>query len=67
MAIYTMVKNNTFNGVPLPAIMLNDCDGNLKELRRFGYSDFKSRLGCRALRTKCEKVKKVRLHEDAKY
>lgn len=45
MAIYTMVKNNTFNGVPLPAIMLNDCDGNLKELRRFGYSDFKSRLG----------------------
>ncbi|HZK29067.1 MAG TPA: carboxynorspermidine decarboxylase, partial [Clostridia bacterium] len=45
MAIYTMVKNNTFNGIPLPTIMLNDLSGNLRTLRRFGYSDFKNRLG----------------------
>ena len=44
MAIYTMVKNNTFNGMPLPAIVLKRSDGSLKTLRRFGYEDFKSRL-----------------------
>lgn len=45
MAIYTMVKNNTFNGIPLPAIALLERDGDVKLLRRFGYNDFKSRLG----------------------
>lgn len=44
MAIYSMVKNNTFNGMPLPAIMLLKADGNVEELRSFGYSDFKERL-----------------------
>ena len=44
MAIYTMVKNNTFNGMPLPAIVLKKSDGSLKTLRRFGYEDFKNRL-----------------------
>ena len=44
MAIYTMVKNNTFNGMPLPSIVLRQRDGSLKTLRTFGYLDFKSRL-----------------------
>lgn len=44
MAIYTMVKNNTFNGVPLPAIALRRIDGNCEIIRRFGYEDFKGRL-----------------------
>ncbi len=44
MAIYSMVKNNTFNGMPLPAIMLLKEDGSVTELRKFGYEDFRSRL-----------------------
>ena len=44
MAIYTMVKNNTFNGIPLPSIVLRRKDGTLRTLRTFGYGDFKSRL-----------------------
>lgn len=44
MAIYSMVKNNTFNGMPLPSILLRKSDGNLVNLRTFGYEDFKSRL-----------------------
>lgn len=45
MAIYTMVKNNTFNGIPLPAIAVRDGSGQVRILKRFGYQDFKSRLG----------------------
>ena len=45
MAIYTMVKNNTFNGMPLPSIVLREKGGGLRVLRKFGYRDFKSRLG----------------------
>ncbi len=44
MAIYSMVKNNTFNGMPLPEIMLLDKSGRLITLRKFGYEDFKNRL-----------------------
>lgn len=44
MAIYSMVKNNTFNGMPLPSIFLRKIDGELMTLREFGYEDFKSRL-----------------------
>ncbi len=44
MAIYTMVKNNTFNGMPLPSIVLKTADGTYKTVRSFGYEDFKSRL-----------------------
>ena len=44
MAIYTMVKNNTFNGMPLPAICAAHEDGTLTIVRRFGYEDFKMRL-----------------------
>jgi carboxynorspermidine decarboxylase len=44
MAIYSMVKNNTFNGMPLPAILLLKENGDVTELRRFGYEDFRGRL-----------------------
>lgn len=47
MAIYTTCKNNTFNGMPLPAIWTRAQDGVCRELVHFGYSDFKSRLGSR--------------------
>lgn len=44
MAHYTMVKNNTFNGINLPAIALyNEAEG-IKIVKKFGYEDFKSRL-----------------------
>ncbi len=44
MAHYTMVKNNTFNGMPLPAIVLHTIDGQNKIVRTFGFEDFESRL-----------------------
>ena len=44
MAIYSMVKNNTFNGMPLPAIILKQKDGQYRLIKRFAYEDFKSRL-----------------------
>ena len=44
MAIYTMVKNNTFNGMPLPSIALRTRSGSVRVLKRFSYADFKSRL-----------------------
>lgn len=44
MAIYTMVKNNTFNGMPLPDIALLRKDGMCEVVKRFGYQDFKERL-----------------------
>ncbi len=44
MAIYSMVKNNTFNGMSLPDIVLEKEDGDYELVRRFGYSDFKERL-----------------------
>ncbi len=45
MAIYSMVKNNTFNGMPLPDIALRRIDGTVETLKAFGYADFKTRLG----------------------
>lgn len=44
MAIYTMVKNNTFNGMRLPDIVLECEDGSCKIVKKFGYDDFKMRL-----------------------
>ena len=44
MAIYSMVKNNTFNGMALPDIVLERVDGSRELVRRFGYEDFKGRL-----------------------
>ena len=44
MALYTMVKTNTFNGMRLPDINLLRKDGRVEVLNTFGYEDFKSRL-----------------------
>jgi carboxynorspermidine decarboxylase len=45
MAIYTMVKTTTFNGVQLPAICLYRPERDeVIPIRSFGYSDFKARL-----------------------
>ena len=44
MAIYTMVKNNTFNGMPLPHIIAVSTQGEWDVVRSFGYDDFKMRL-----------------------
>lgn len=45
MAIYSMVKTTTFNGLRLPSIGVYARDGSFRLLREFGYEDFKSRLG----------------------
>jgi carboxynorspermidine decarboxylase len=45
MALYTMVKTTTFNGIPLPAIALwNSATDALRVVREFAYDDFKGRL-----------------------
>ena len=44
MAIYSMVKNNTFNGMALPDIVLEHADGDFELVKRFSYEDFKLRL-----------------------
>ena len=44
MAIYTMCKNNTFNGIGLPSIYRIDTEGRVILEREFGYGDFKGRL-----------------------
>lgn len=44
MAIYSMVKNNTFNGMPLPSIALMHVGGDCQIIKEFGYEDFKCRL-----------------------
>ena len=44
-AHYSMVKTNTFNGVPLPSIYLWDSETDALELvRSFGYEAFRDRL-----------------------
>ena len=44
MAIYSMVKNNTFNGMNLPSIAIADTEGRVRLIQNFGYEDFKMRL-----------------------
>ena len=44
MALYTMVKTNTFNGMPLPDMALRHEDGTVEVVKTFGYEDFKNRL-----------------------
>ncbi len=43
MAHYTMVKNNTFNGMNLPSIAVSDENG-IKVIRKFSYKDYENRL-----------------------
>jgi len=44
MLQYSFVKNNTFNGAPLPELGLLHDDESYEIVRRFGYEDFKGRL-----------------------
>ena len=44
-AHYSMVKTNTFNGIPLPSIAVWNSDtDDLKVVREFDYTDFETRL-----------------------
>jgi carboxynorspermidine decarboxylase len=45
MMQYSFVKNNTFNGTPLPDLAMLEEDGSYRVLRQFGYEDFRRRLG----------------------
>lgn len=44
MAHYTMVKNNTFNGLRLPSIAIRKISGDIQTIKKFGYEDYKNRL-----------------------
>ncbi|MBR1957868.1 MAG: carboxynorspermidine decarboxylase [Tidjanibacter sp.] len=45
MIHYTMVKTTMFNGVSHPAIAIAHEDGQVEVVRRFGYEDYKNRMG----------------------
>ena len=45
MIHYTIVKNTTFNGVPLPSLCIWTKEGQLKVMREFGYESYKLRNG----------------------
>lgn len=45
MMQYSFVKNNTFNGVPLPDLAVLNEDYTCTVLRSFGYDEFRHRLG----------------------
>ena len=45
MLQYSFVKNSTFNGTPLPDLAILREDGSCEVVRRFGYGDFRGRLG----------------------
>ncbi|MEE8397447.1 MAG: carboxynorspermidine decarboxylase, partial [Desulfobacterales bacterium] len=44
MAHYTMVKNNTFNGIRLPSIAIQNREGQVRIVKQFGYEDYRNRL-----------------------
>ncbi len=44
MALYTMVKTNTFNGIALPSIVLLTKNNEYRLIKSFSYNDFKNRL-----------------------
>lgn len=44
MAIYSMCKNNTFNGIGLPSIAVMHGDEEIEIIKSFGYEDFKCRV-----------------------
>lgn len=43
-AAYTIVKNNWFNGVHMPSIVIASKEGQIKVRRSFGYDEYKSSL-----------------------
>ncbi len=45
MIHYTIVKNSTFNGIPLPSLCIWTEQGELKVMREFGYAEYKLRNG----------------------
>jgi carboxynorspermidine decarboxylase len=45
MIHYTIVKNSTFNGIPLPSLCIWTAEGELKVVREFGYNEYKFRNG----------------------
>jgi carboxynorspermidine decarboxylase len=45
MIHYTIVKNTTFNGIPLPSLCIWTADGRLRVAREFGYESYKFRNG----------------------
>jgi carboxynorspermidine decarboxylase len=44
MLQYSFVKNNTFNGAPLPDLAILQEDGRYDVVKEFGYNDFSGRL-----------------------
>jgi carboxynorspermidine decarboxylase len=44
MMQYSLVKNTSFNGTPLPDLAILDADGTYRVVRRFGYADFAGKL-----------------------
>ncbi|MDR0477237.1 MAG: carboxynorspermidine decarboxylase [Desulfobulbaceae bacterium] len=44
MALYTFVKNTTFNGVELAEIYVVDESDGLRSLRRFSFDDYRGRI-----------------------
>ena len=45
MMQYSFVKNNTFNGQPLPDLGILSADGSYRVVKSFGYEDFRGKLG----------------------
>jgi carboxynorspermidine decarboxylase len=45
MMQYSFVKNTVFNGTPLPDLAMLDENGDYRVIRRFGYDEFRRRLG----------------------
>jgi len=45
MMQYSFVKNNTFNGQPLPDLAVLEPDGTYRVVKTFGYEAFRDRLG----------------------
>jgi carboxynorspermidine decarboxylase len=45
MMQYSFVKNNTFNGQPLPDLGVLSADGTYRVVKSFGYEDFRGKLG----------------------
>lgn len=43
MIHYTIVKNNTFNGIPLPSLGILRSNGEFEIIKKFGYEDYKYR------------------------
>ena len=45
MMQYSFVKNNTFNGQPLPDLAVLSSDGKYRVVKSFGYGEFRGKLG----------------------